>query len=224
MLKKNLAELKDENLKVRFDAAKALGELRDPAALTPLLEVLNNGEEHAHVRGQAAIALGRLNDSRAFDPLIARLNDQDAHVAGNAKVAVMTLVVGMPAEAVPYLIKVLGDENEALRTWAADTLGYFINYNFALEPLLEALKDKNQMVQQGAIQALHYYDNPQVIHRLTNALQDESPKMRYNVALALGAIGNSSVLAELEVLQRQDPDKQVRYAAAYAIQQIRELR
>jgi HEAT repeat protein len=221
---KLIADLRDENLKVRFDAAKALGELRHSTAFEALVAVLNDYAEHSHVRGQAAIALGRIGDVRAFAPLMQSLKDEDAHVAGNAKVAVMTLIVAMPADAVPYLIETLADEAEEQRTWAADTLGYYINYNFTLAPLLDALRDKRPAVQLGAIQALSYYDTPEVIHTLLNTLQDESPKMRYNVALALGEIGNSAVLAELKASEAHDPDNQVRTAAAYAIQRIKDLR
>ena len=56
-----LTALRDPNLVVRTRAAESLGEIGDPAAVTPLIERLGDRAEVRDVRTRAAEALGRLD-------------------------------------------------------------------------------------------------------------------------------------------------------------------
>jgi len=76
-LKKNISKLKNRKWEVRYIAAEALGELKDPRAFEPLIAALE--DESWLVRYSAARALGELRDPRAIKPLIARLNDNDSN-------------------------------------------------------------------------------------------------------------------------------------------------
>ena len=52
----------------REEAARALGELKDPRAVTPLISALE--DPNHYVRREAAKSLGRLGDERAIPALI----------------------------------------------------------------------------------------------------------------------------------------------------------
>jgi hypothetical protein len=59
--------------KERRGAAVALGDLRDPSAVGPLISVL---DDYA-VRGLAAEALGKIGDPRAIGPLMQLMHTSD---------------------------------------------------------------------------------------------------------------------------------------------------
>ena len=63
---------------VRTMAAWALGRIKDPRAVEPLLGTLKDSDPRA--RASAAIALGNIKDTRAVGPLQAALNDSDEGV------------------------------------------------------------------------------------------------------------------------------------------------
>lgn len=68
--------LKSERASARQLAAKALGDIREPRAVQPLIEVLAHDEDYG-VRTAAAAALGHLKDSRAVWALVATLKLRD---------------------------------------------------------------------------------------------------------------------------------------------------
>ena len=74
---------------VRWDAARALGEIKDPRAVEPLSAALK--DENEYVRKAAAYALGEIKDPRAVEPLIAALKDEELHVRWAAAEALVSL-------------------------------------------------------------------------------------------------------------------------------------
>jgi HEAT repeats len=66
--------LHNPNKDVRFNAARALGEIRDPRAVESLLDLLR--DQNRTVRLAAARALGFLKDARAVEPLTHTLGDR----------------------------------------------------------------------------------------------------------------------------------------------------
>ncbi len=77
-----IVALKDENMIVRRNAAKALGEMKDARAVEPLIATLK--DEDATVRWQAAKALGEMKDARAIEPLVSTLKDDNPIVRWHA--------------------------------------------------------------------------------------------------------------------------------------------
>jgi HEAT repeat protein len=67
------AAMHDPDADVRWEAANALGEIKDPRAVPALLEALRAKDLQWH----AALALGEIKDPRAVDPLIAALQNKD---------------------------------------------------------------------------------------------------------------------------------------------------
>ena len=66
--------LHNPNRDVRFNAARALGEIRDPRAVESILDLLR--DQNRTVRLAAARALGFIKDERAVEPLSHALGDR----------------------------------------------------------------------------------------------------------------------------------------------------
>ena len=78
LLMKNInTEEKDLYINVRAMCAKAIANLKDTSAVTPLLYCLNNKDENYKVRLACADALGRIGDRYAVAPLIEVVKDED---------------------------------------------------------------------------------------------------------------------------------------------------
>lgn len=69
-------------------AALALGRIKDPHAIDPLIAALQ--DKDSAVRGTAAQGLGEIQDGRAWKPLNAALNDPDSNVREMAAAALKT--------------------------------------------------------------------------------------------------------------------------------------
>lgn len=81
------------------------------------------------------------------------------------------------------LITRLKDENAAIRKYAARSLVYTYDPR-AVEPLIEALKDKNKDVRVAAVVSLGYFyyrDKPRIIESLIAALKDEDKDVRMRI-------------------------------------------
>jgi HEAT repeat protein len=77
-----VAALKDQDWKVRQEAAVALERMKRSYAVSALMEALK--DDVPEVRAAAASALGALNDPYAIEPLIGRLKDDSPDVRNEA--------------------------------------------------------------------------------------------------------------------------------------------
>jgi len=64
-----IVALRNEDPNVRWEAARALGVLRDPRAVEPLIAAL--GDRDPDGRRKAALSLAKIRDLRAVEPLLA---------------------------------------------------------------------------------------------------------------------------------------------------------
>lgn len=70
-------KLTHENQSVRWEAAKGLQRIHDPAVIEPLAARLTDINEHLDVRTAAAIALGQYATDRSFQALVLALDSRD---------------------------------------------------------------------------------------------------------------------------------------------------
>ena len=77
-----IKNLQNESWQVRWDAAAALGETKDPRAIEPLSRALK--DENSYVRMTAARSLGMIEDPRVIEPLIEALKEESHGVKKNA--------------------------------------------------------------------------------------------------------------------------------------------
>lgn len=82
-----IAVLKDDNMFVRSDAARALGNIKDYRAVEPLITLLEDQGSDSNSRNMASWALGQIKDPRAIEPLINALSDDEGTVRYKAVTA-----------------------------------------------------------------------------------------------------------------------------------------
>jgi FOG: HEAT repeat len=88
----------DDDWKVRYRAAEALGLIRSRYAILPLVKALDDQKDH--VRYMAAKSLGETGDRSATEPLISRLNDENEYVRRITVVSLLKLGGSAGVEAI----------------------------------------------------------------------------------------------------------------------------
>jgi hypothetical protein len=78
------AQLKDENIQVRWESAKALQRLHNPVVVPDLLRVLRDDQQTADIRMDSARALGQYPEDRVFQGLVGALDARELAVNGAA--------------------------------------------------------------------------------------------------------------------------------------------
>ena len=131
-----LAHLDDPAPQVRERVVAALGEIKDPSAVVPLIGKIQDGQ--ASVRRAVSRALGQLGDRRAGSALVLVLRDADEAVRQSAVDALGRLGA---AEAVAALAALGRDDpSESVRMAAVRALGR-IPASAAVDALVGALGD-----------------------------------------------------------------------------------
>lgn len=225
-----LAALTGKNAQARAMAAYSFRYLKDPRAVEPLIKAL--GDENATVRARTEEALQSYQDPRATEPLITALRDPDAAVRRGALFALAYQKEESP-RILEAVLSMPGEPDPGVRRGALDalgTIGHFRECSAAeagrvLQYALQALRDPNEMVRQGARGVLRGLDLPGTGKALAEALQDKDPSYRAAAAYALEEAGGNNRFFEsypeaLDALiaALADPDAKVRYHAARALQ------
>jgi HEAT repeat protein len=207
-----LKGVNDSQAPVRYAAMRALGEIRDRAAVHALTEQLN-----FYGKGEGAWsaldALARIADPASIPLFKARLADRDPFLRRAAAEGLAR--TGDTSELPALEIGAGNDPSEMVRAamaFALQKLGR--NYVPRLVESLDSAKVGPQA--SGYFLELGTGVAPQLLPHL----QDPSPELRANVATVLGGIGDAS---SIEALQRltADKDRTVAQAATRAIDRIK---
>ncbi|MBQ7764825.1 HEAT repeat domain-containing protein [bacterium] len=155
----------DENLiNLRVMCTKAISNYKDASTVTPLLNCLNNKNEHYKVRLACADALGRIGDKYAVKPLIDVVEDENEKSMYLKESATFALGLLGDTSAIDPLVAILESKH-----------GFLGKFSFLKEKIVEALGKLN-------------FNNKKVLKALKNSLMDSSPMVRIN---AIEAIMNS---------------------------------
>jgi HEAT repeat protein len=126
-----IASLKDPSDRLRKNAARALGQIKDPRIFEPLAAAAFDRDEA--VQEAVGNGLGTLGDPRAVQPLVNLLRQGSAKGRRAAAAALVTL----GGSAVEPLVEALKDRDSAVREAAATVL---VRVGHAIvEPLADAL-------------------------------------------------------------------------------------
>jgi HEAT repeat protein len=222
--------LRNRDHGVQYEAAEALGELRDPAAIPALMGALT-GDQYsgirwkaaealakigtpsvpsligvvdnpdADIRWKAAVTLGEIGDPRAIPPLIAMLSDKDRFVRSRAVYAL--ILIGPPA--VGSLSEALNHGNADVRQSAVTALGKIGDLP-AISALVHALGDPSAEVRQEAVSALAG-QGKKAFAAISAALYDQNDLVRQGAALALAGTGDEKAIPLLrQALVSADPE------------------
>jgi HEAT repeat protein len=155
------AQLQSEDDQKAEDAAKKLGEAKDPKALDAILDALSVG---APPKVQAAL-LGDLSgkkDPRSLQVLEHYTKNRNPELR---KKAVAVLAELNDAKVVPLLVEVLGDSAEEVRAQAALSLGKRKERS-AEGKLIKLLQHKDE----SAAKALALMATPELAHKISEML------------------------------------------------------
>lgn len=212
-----------EHIKVRKEAATALGEIGDTRAVQPLIAALvSSAPDVAKEAQDALVRLGK----PAVEPLISVLGRDenlsavaaqvllriglpslqplstalgrsygDAHLAK----AVVGVLVRLGAPAVEPLIAALDDNNRQVRMVVAEGLGRLGDPR-AVNPLLHIAMHIGEDATMAAAAIVKI--GPRAVEPLITALEDENPNVRNAAAEALGKLGDPRAIKPLNIALR----------------------
>jgi HEAT repeat protein len=181
--------LKDERWRVREQAAKALGNLKDPQAVQGLIIACRDRD--GAVKSAAAEALGKIGDAKAVPALVKLFKDTSKIVRETSGTALMHI----GELSVDALLQSLKDPHFVVRCHAVRALGgmttdYQIGRAWVKEPrvvqaLIECLKDPDRAVREDATIALGNIGDPQAVDGLIEAMKDGAVKRHAIASLGL---------------------------------------
>jgi HEAT repeat protein len=194
-------------------AAWALGELGDPRAVAPLLEVI----DRVGVAEEALAALGQIGSTAAVPGILDRLGDIWWY-PGLARAAQALGDLADP-RAATALAGFVRDAQMSLdvRRAAVTALGRITDPS-VIEPLVEALGDSDDITAQTAAEALGRRHD--ALPHLLRALLAFHGATRGGACYALSFLHDSSATDQLARILAVDPDPVVRRAAATALGRI----
>lgn len=207
---------------ISLAASESLGEIGDPRAIEPLLEVSRRSD---------AMLMKEMPNSGMEDFSI---NEAvDAEVSGstanpyNFKEMVVFKIDQLPQEyfmadgsPIPrkdLVVKGLKDNNQQMRQMAAKA-AIGLEHDDVIEPLIEALANPFEVesVRFLAAEALGGMQSDKSIESLLGALKDENVAVRYSAAAALSGHTDIRVIDAL-IEAFADQDRYVRSSIAYAL-------
>ena len=216
-----LDALHGEYFTVRSRAALALGRIGDPKSIQPLLGTLKDSEDE--VRIAACLALGMFKDPSTFDEITNVLLDDPKIEVRQA--AAKALGNTQHPAALPYLMEALHDSYWWYeREYAAGDLLLAIEKMgvSAVNPLIEALQDKEGTVRKFAATLLGKLGDTRAIEPLGMALYDLHHEVGKAASEALARFGVPAVDVLIEALNH--PEMWIRIHAIHALATIRDPR
>jgi HEAT repeat protein len=216
-----LDALQGEYFTVRSRAALALGKIGDTKAIPPLLNALKDREDD--VRIAACLALGLFKKPSTFDDISNVLLDDPK--IGVRQAAANALGNSQHAEALPYLLEALHDPFWWYeREYAAVDLLQAIERMgaSAVDPLIEALHDKEGAVRKFAAALLGKLGDPRAIEPLGMALYDLHHEVGKVSAESLASFGAPAVEVLVEALSH--PEMWIRIHSISALSRIKDQR
>ena len=133
----------------------------------------------------------RTHDTDEIEELIKACGEGDSFAQQDARLALENIG---DAAVDPVIQALLHSENSIIRWRAAEALGH-VPYARAIEPLIQALGDKDTSVQWRAIDALTDIGGP-ALELLSLASEDENVEIRWGVARAIRDIKSKLTMEE----------------------------
>jgi hypothetical protein len=165
---------------IRLGAIEALGDLRDPTAVVPLLYRLSD-EENPEIRWAIVLTLGEIGNTEATDALLEHLSDPNKYVRYGAAISLekMRWEPRNAFEKTGYLI--------ALQKWERiPEIG-----EEAITPLIQTFSDQDSRIRVKVVETLGALGNPKAETACDKALGDRSGEVRWRALLSLPKCGLS---------------------------------
>ncbi|MCG3216039.1 MAG: HEAT repeat domain-containing protein [Candidatus Heimdallarchaeota archaeon] len=128
----------------------------------------------------------------------------------------------MSEEEIKEIVKLLENDNPALRQLAIEQLAPHKDNHISLNAIIRSLHDKDQDVRSYAVDVLGDVDDRQALIALSQALEDDSWKVRESVISSFGKLGKPETTHFIiEALRDNHP--QVRFTAAKELKKFDEI-
>ena len=184
---------KEKFVNVRAMCAKAIANLKDTSAVTPLLYCLNNKDENYKVRFACADALGRIGDRYAVAPLIEVMKDEEERSVYLRESAASALGMIGDMRALEPLVSILEtkqgimDKFTFLKERVIEALGKLRcdRNDRVFNALKSSLMDESAQIKINAIEALMDSDNPEAYDVIKRCLTDSDDEVKKNALIAL---------------------------------------
>ncbi len=211
--------LNDPNPDVRQTAAMALGKIARPQAALVLVEKLRDPDPV--VRRDSAWALGNLGDEvkgQVGIALVEKLGDPSDEVKTAAAQALGKI------RATPHIVErltaTLRQADVPTKRAAVQALA-LLEAPASYRALVEALRDDDARVRQGAVAALGELADARALPLLRDRLRrDRDVGVRSEAAFRLGKFGDATVVSALKSAAADDGDANVRRWALWAGAQL----
>lgn len=170
-------------------------------------------------RAHAAKILGLVAHPSSTAALVAALRDPHEDTASVKSSAAEALARLKDAEAIPFLVRELGEIDERSSPAVAEAIVRF--GPLAVAPLLETMdRADNPLTRVWAARILGRIQDPAAVEPLMKRLSDRHDLLRVAAAEALGALGDKRAIQLLVQATLRDPAGQVRAHAAEAVAKL----
>jgi len=216
------ALLSDQEKKVRWWAAYALGELKDERAVEPLTKALK--DESWSVRKWVAVDLAKIGGELAKSALLTALNDENEYVIYATAGALATLG---DVRAFEPLVKAFHHRIDDVRREAIQDLG-ILRDKRAFDMLIKALDGESKAVDEESnagmrstlVEALGNLNDKRVVEPIVNILlNDPAYVVRWSAADALANYDDKKAIEAL-IYGLEDSYNKVRQSSAIALGQL----
>jgi len=187
--------LNDKNPIIRYDAARALGNIASTDSIFTLIKALKT-DKNWMVKGACATALGKTGNKKAVNELKSILNINAGYEASWARDRAAWALAKIGIGGIEALVSSLGANGTSTRrraSWALIDIG-----GPAVPYLLSALKDFSSFARKRAAMVLGWIGNKEAVVPLSWALEDKDPEVRKMAVWALGRIGETKAIAALK--------------------------
>jgi HEAT repeat protein/glycerophosphoryl diester phosphodiesterase len=196
--------LKDENPLIRYDAARALGNIASTDSIFTLIKALDDG--NWMVKGACAVALAGTDDKRAINELEKLLNVDAGYEASWARDRAAWSLARMGDEGLGALVSSLGKTGGRRACWTLAEIG-----EPAIPHMLTTLRGAGRNERRRAAIVLGWIGSKKGVVPLSWALIDKDFEVRMAAAWALGRIGGDKAVAALEraFVEQNERDEEI---------------
>ena len=199
----------------RIEAIQALGVLRAPQAVEPLMQLVSDGTSEPFLNKKAIEALGRIGDARAVPVLMRMLTKERQGISFYVESSFALYQVGTPA--VDALLSAMEGRDAELTKWAQQNGVNPASYAMKGAQILGDLKDRRAeaalikqlsftnssaqiqaLVRMQAAEALGRMRTAAAVRPISALLSEEDPTVRTSYVRALVLLGGRDALPALE--------------------------
>jgi HEAT repeat protein len=202
------------SIKVRAEAAEALGDMGVPEAVEPLVRALT--DSMPVVRAMAARSLGKLRANAACKQLRSCLTDQDETTRCNA---IQALVDIGDKGAMPQIAQLIMDPSKEVRKMVLEAL-HRLGDASLLDHVLPALSAADADICIAGARALSKLGDQRATGPLLTRLSDPNKRIRSSCIHALGELRDEHAIAPLLGLLKDEDQTPVQKAVYYALSKI----